>query len=232
MSTSSDNTSRRRPIRSYVLRTGRMTAAQSRAFEQGWQQWGLEYDDGPVAFERVFGRQAPLVLEIGFGMGQSLVAMARATPEADFIGIEVHTPGVGRLFHALEDEGLGNIRVFRHDAVEVIRDCIPEQCLDRVQIFFPDPWHKKRHHKRRLIQPAFVGALATRLKPGGLLHLATDWEPYAEQMMEVLSGSADFINSIGAGEYAPRPETRPLTRFEQRGQRLGHGVWDLMFTRR
>ena len=208
-----------------------MTAAQSRAFEQGWQQWGLEYDDGPVAFERVFGRQAPLVLEIGFGMGQSLVAMARATPEADFIGIEVHTPGVGRLFHALEDEGLGNIRVFRHDAVEVIRDCIPEQCLDRVQIFFPDPWHKKRHHKRRLIQPAFVGALATRLKPGGLLHLATDWEPYAEQMMEVLSGSADFINSIGAGEYAPRPETRPLTRFEQRGQRLGHGVWDLMFTR-
>lgn len=232
MSTSSDNTSRRRPIRSYVLRTGRMTAAQSRAFEQGWQQWGLDYDDGPVAFERVFGRQAPLVLEIGFGMGQSLVAMARATPEADFIGIEVHTPGVGRLFHALEDEELGNIRVFRHDAVEVIRDCIPEQCLDRVQIFFPDPWHKKRHHKRRLIQPAFVGALATRLKPGGLLHLATDWEPYAEQMMEVLSGSADFINSIGAGEYAPRPETRPLTRFEQRGQRLGHGVWDLMFTRR
>ena len=232
MNTGSDNTSRRRPIRSYVLRTGRMTAAQSRAFEQGWQQWGLDYADGPVAFERVFGRQAPLVLEIGFGMGQSLVAMARATPEADFIGIEVHTPGVGRLFHALEDEGLGNIRVFRHDAVEVIRDCIPEQCLDRVQIFFPDPWHKKRHHKRRLIQPAFVDALATRLRPGGLLHLATDWEPYAEQMMEVLSGSADFINSIGAGEYAPRPETRPLTRFEQRGQRLGHGVWDLMFTRR
>ncbi len=232
MNNTPDNTSPRRHIRSYVLRTGRMTAAQSRAFERGWQRWGLDYDDGPVMFERVFGRRAPLVLEIGFGMGHSLLAMARATPEADFIGIEVHTPGVGRLFRALEDEGLSNIRVFRHDAVEVIRDCIPGQCLDRVQIFFPDPWHKKRHHKRRLIQPAFVAALADRLKPGGLLHLATDWEPYAGQMMEVLSASADFVNSIGAGEYAPRPETRPLTRFEQRGQRLGHGVWDLMFTRR
>ncbi len=220
-----------RRIRSYVLRTGRMTEAQSRAFEQGWSRWGLEYGDGPLDLDQVFGRRAPRVLEIGFGMGQSLVAMAQAAPDTDFIGIEVHTPGVGRLFHDLEAAEIGNVRAYCHDAVEVLRDCIPPASLDRVQVFFPDPWHKKRHHKRRLIQPPFVADVASRLRPGGTLHLATDWEPYAEQMMAVLSASDAFANESGEGEYAPRPDSRPLTRFERRGQRLGHGVWDLLFRR-
>jgi tRNA (guanine-N7-)-methyltransferase len=222
---------RRRPVRSYVLRTGRMTEGQQRAYDANWQRWGLEYPDGPLSPAEAFGREAPLVLEIGFGMGASLAAMAAAAPEQDFIGIEVHTPGVGRLLHDMADQGLGNIRVYRHDAVEVLRDCIADGSLDTVQIFFPDPWHKKRHHKRRLIQPPFVALLAAKLKPGGILHLATDWEDYAEQMMEVLGASADFSNTCGEGQFSPRPDSRPVTKFEQRGERLGHGVWDLLFKR-
>ena len=222
---------KRRPIRSYVLRTGRMTPGQQRAFERGWQRWGLEHYDGKLDFEAVFGEPGPVTLEIGFGMGQSLVVMAQASPNTHFIGIEVHTPGVGRLLHSIEEQGVGNIRIYHHDAVEVLRDCILDGSLNTVQIFFPDPWHKKRHHKRRLIQPTLVSQLTRKLKPGGILHLATDWENYAEQMMEVLSGEEALTNSCGPGQFAPRPEYRPLTKFELRGERLGHGVWDLIFTR-
>lgn len=179
----------------------------------------------------MFGRDAPRVLEIGFGMGQSLVAMAAAAPATDFIGIEVHRPGVGKLLHSMAEQGVENIRIYCHDAVEVLRDCIPPASLDTIQIFFPDPWHKKRHHKRRLIQPAFAERLAAHLKPGGILHLATDWENYAEQMLEVLSATPGLENTAGAGDYSPRPESRPLTKFEARGERLGHGVRDLLFRR-
>jgi tRNA (guanine-N7-)-methyltransferase len=231
----------RRPIRSYVLRTGRMTSGQERAFNDNWARWGLEHSAGRIDFTETFGRHergdpaaggtAPRVLEIGFGMGQSLVEMAAAAPGTDFIGIEVHKPGVGRLLHSMVEQHVDNIRVYCHDAVEVLRDCIPEASLDTIQIFFPDPWHKKRHHKRRLIQGAFVAQVLTRLKPGGTLHLATDWEDYAEQMMEVLSQAQGLSNSCGAGEYSPRPAHRPLTKFELRGERLGHGVWDLVFTK-
>jgi tRNA (guanine-N7-)-methyltransferase len=221
----------RRPIRSYVLRTGRMTPGQQRAFDRHWAQWGLEYDSGPLDFDASFGRAGPRVLEIGFGMGQSLVEMAAAAPGSNFIGIEVHRPGVGRLLHTMAERQVDNIRVYCHDAVEVLRDCIAPASLDTVQIFFPDPWHKKKHHKRRLIQPPLVAQLVSRLKPGGTLHLATDWEHYAEQMMAVLSAEEGLRNSCAAGEFAPRPPQRPLTKFELRGERLGHGVWDLVFNR-
>ena len=223
---------RRRPIRSYVLRTGRMTPGQQRAFENHWQRWGLEHGNGALAFDALFGRAGPRVLEIGFGMGQSLVAMAEAAPATNFIGIDVHKPGVGKLLHSMVECDVDNIRVYCHDAVEILQDCIPDASLDTVQIFFPDPWHKKRHHKRRLIQPSFVAQLINKLKPGGILHLATDWENYAQQMMEVLSATDGLSNTCGAGQFAPRPEYRPLTKFELRGERLGHGVRDLIFTRR
>jgi tRNA (guanine-N7-)-methyltransferase len=218
-------------IRSYVLRTGRMTPVQRRALEEHWQRWGLEYDGRELAYKAVFGRSGPVVLEIGFGMGQSLVAMAAERPETNFIGIEVHKPGVGKLLHCMEERGVDNIRIYCHDAVEVLRDCIPDASLDVVQIFFPDPWHKKRHNKRRLIQTAFVAQLISKLKPGGILHLATDWEDYARQMMDVLGAAEDLSNTSGDGQFAPRPQHRPLTKFEVRGERLGHGVWDLVFSR-
>lgn len=223
---------KRRPIRSYVLRTGRMTPAQQRAFDDNWQRWGLQHAGGVLDFDAAFGRPGPRVLEIGFGMGQSLVAMAQAAPASNFIGVEVHSPGVGKLLHSMQQLGVANIRVYCHDAVEILRDCIPDASLDTVQIFFPDPWHKKRHHKRRLIQAPFVDHLVTKLKPGGTLHLATDWQNYAEQMMEVLSAADGLTNTCGEGQFAPRPEHRPLTKFELRGERLGHGVWDLIFVRR
>ena len=221
----------RRAIRSYVLRHGRMTPGQRRAFEKNWQRWGLEYEDGPLDFDAAFERQGPRVLEIGFGMGQSLVAMAEAAPETNFVGIEVHKPGIGRLLHCMDDSDVQNIRVYCHDAVEVLRDCIAPASLDGIQIFFPDPWHKKRHHKRRLVQPPFVAQLVSCLKVGGRLHLATDWENYAQQMMEVLEDADGLSNSCGEGQFAPRPSERPLTKFELRGERLGHGVWDLIFHR-
>jgi tRNA (guanine-N7-)-methyltransferase len=208
-----------------------MTPAQQRAFEQLWPRWGLEHSDGLLDADAVFGRRAPRVLEIGFGMGQSLAEMAAAAPERDFIGVEVHRPGVGRLLNLIEAGGLSNLRLYCHDAVEVLRDCIPPASLDTVQIFFPDPWHKKRHHKRRLIQPAFVALLASRIAPCGLLHLATDWEPYAAHMLEVLEQCGALHNCAGPQRYSPRPPQRPLTRFEQRGERLGHGVYDLLFRR-
>lgn len=221
-----------RPIRSYVLRAGRMTAGQQRAVADHWQRWGLEHADGRLDTEKLFSRKAPLVLEIGFGMGHSLVEMAANAPAQDFIGVEVHRPGVGTLLQAMAAHEIDNIRVYRHDAVEVLRDCIAPGSLACVQIFFPDPWHKKRHHKRRLIQRPFLDLLASRIEPGGTLHLATDWENYAQQMLEVLTESPDFANTCADGGYAPRPARRPLTKFERRGERLGHGVWDLVFSRR
>ncbi len=220
-----------RRIRSYVLRTGRMTPVQKRALEENWERWGLEYDGHQLAYDAVFGRSGPLVLEIGFGMGQSLVATAAAKPETNFIGIEVHKPGVGKLLHSMEERGVDNIRIYCHDAVEVLRDCIPDVSLDVVQIFFPDPWHKKRHNKRRLIQPPFVAQLVSKLKPGGILHLATDWEDYARQMMDVLGAAEELSNTSGDGQFADRPQHRPLTKFEKRGELLGHGVWDMVFSR-
>ena len=220
-----------RQIRSYVLRAGRMTEAQQRAFDDNWLRWGLDPADGAQDLAAVFGREAPVVLEIGFGMGQSLVEMAAAEPHKDFIGVEVHKPGVGKLFHGMVQSEVDNIRVYCHDAVEVLQHCIAPDSLDEIQIYFPDPWHKKRHHKRRLIQPPFVTLLVSRLKPGGQLHVATDWQNYAEQIMEVLSACDHLRNQVGPGEYAPKPARRPLTKFERRGERLGHGVWDLLFSR-
>jgi tRNA (guanine-N7-)-methyltransferase len=219
----------RRPIRSYVLRAGRMTDSQKRAFEQHWQTHGLEYAGGVLDIDAAFGRAGPCVLEVGFGMGGSLLEMAQAMSATNFIGVEVHPPGVGRLLHAMNQNAVDNIRIYRHDAVEVLRDCIPEASLDAVHIYFPDPWQKKRHHKRRLVQPDFVALVQSRLKAGGVLHLATDWENYAEQMMEILSVAEGLSNTCGEGQFAPRPAHRPPTKFEQRGERLGHGVWDLVF---
>lgn len=222
---------KRQRIRSYVLRTGRMTPGQRRAYDEGWRLWGLDYSPDELAFDTVFGRPGPRVLEIGFGMGQSLAEMARVNPDSNFIGIEVHRPGVGRLLHSIAEHEIRNIRIYCHDAVEILRDSIADASLDTVQIFFPDPWHKKRHNKRRLIQPEFVALLVQKLKPGGIVHLATDWEDYAQQMMAVLSDAQGLANTSGEGEFAPRPEQRPLTKFELRGERLGHGVWDLVFSR-
>lgn len=214
--------------RSFVRRAGRLTGAQARALREQWTQYGLE-DGQPIDPVKVFGRSAPLGLEIGFGMGDALAETAAANPDWDYIGIEVHEPGVGRLLHLAAGEGLTNLRVIKADAVEVLRRWLPAASLDKVMIFFPDPWPKKRHHKRRLIQPAFVELLEARLKPGGQLHLATDWEDYAMQMLEVLEANASLRNAYGAGQFAPDRAGRPATKFERRGERLGHGIWDLVF---
>lgn len=218
-----------RTIKSFVLRTGRMTAGQQKAYDEYWPKLGLDINDGPLEFPTLFGRESQVVLEIGFGMGKSLVEMAHNEPEKDFIGIEVHVPGVGKLLHSMEEQGVDNIRVFCHDAVEVLAQCIPDNSLDRVQVYFPDPWHKKKHHKRRLIQPAFVQTLRKKLKTGGVLHLATDWEHYAEHMMEVMTSAEGFRNQANKHCFSERPAYRPSTKFEKRGERLGHGVWDLLF---
>ena len=225
----SDTAQKMRRIRSFVLRTGRMTEGQKRAYDLHWPSKGLELKNGAIAMSDVFGRDAPVVLEIGFGMGDSLAQMAVAEPEKDFIGVEVHSPGVGRLMHLIDESGIENLRAYCDDAVEVLEQCIADNSLSRVQIYFPDPWHKKRHHKRRLVQPEFVQLLRRKLKPGGIIHLATDWENYAEHMMLVMSGAEGFRNTQGEQAFAPRPEYRPVTKFEKRGERLGHGVWDLLF---
>ena len=218
-----------RPIRSFVLRAGRIGPGQARAREELGPRFVLPFQATPIDPASVFGRRAPLVLEIGFGMGDATARIAAARPDTDFIGCEVHEPGVGALLRRIDELGLGNLRIVRHDAVEVLEQMIAPASLAGIHVFFPDPWHKKKHHKRRLIQPAFVARLATRLAPGGTLHCATDWEPYAQQMLEVLSAEPALANT--AAGYAPRPEVRPLTKFEQRGLRLGHGVWDLVFRR-
>ena len=220
-----------RRIRSFVRREGRLTKGQERALQELWPVMGVEYRDEMLDLNQLFGREAPVVLEIGFGMGKSLVEMAAAAPEKNFIGIEVHRPGVGACLSSAQDAGITNLRLFCHDAVEVLGQMIPDQSIDTLQLFFPDPWHKARHHKRRIVQPAFVQMLRPKLKIGGVFHMATDWENYAEHMLEVMNAAEGFVNTV-EGDYAPRPDSRPLTKFEQRGHRLGHGVWDLLFARK
>ena len=219
-----------RPIRSYVLRQGRVSNAQARAHESLLPRYGIEYTGKPVDLGAVFGRSAKTVLEIGCGMGETTAAIAAAHPESDFLGIEVHTPGVGSLLKLIDEGGLTNLRVIQHDAVEVLREMIAPASLDGAHIFFPDPWPKKRHHKRRLVQTDFVALLASRLKAGGYVHLATDWEEYAGQMLAVLSAEPELENT--AEGYAPRPAYRPQTKFETRGLKLGHGVRDVVFKKK
>lgn len=218
---------RLRPIRSFVLRQGRVSNAQQRYYDEMMPEIGIPYADRLLDLDAAFGRAAPKILEIGFGMGETTAAIAAAHPENDYLGVEVHAPGVGSLCKRVAENALANVRIVRHDAVEVLRAMIAPETLDGVHIFFPDPWPKARHHKRRLIQPPLIALLAGRLKPGGYLHCATDWENYAEQMLEVLSAEPLLENT--AHGYAPRPDYRPLTKFEQRGLRLGHGVWDVIF---
>ena len=219
---------RERPIRSFVRRQGRITPAQRDAFDSLWAGRGLEPGDAPLDLPLLFPGCTAFVVEIGFGMGHTLAELAGRSPQTGFVGIAVHRPGVGKLLAMAEARGLQNIRVFCHDAVEVLDRAIPDASLDGLLLFFPDPWHKKRHHKRRLVQPPFVALVQRKLKPGGLFHLATDWEDYARQMLEVVESVPGWVNLAGAGCFSPRPESRPLTRFEQRGMRLGHGVWDLL----
>ena len=229
--TEPEQTGHRRTIKSFVMRAGRMTEGQQRGLEQGWPRFGLELADGLRDFDQVFGRQAPRTLEIGFGMGHSTLQMAAAAAEQDFIAIEVHKPGVGALLNGLVSQNLTNVRIYSCDALEVLRDCIADASLDRVLLFFPDPWHKSRHHKRRIVQPAFAALIRQKLKIGGVLHMATDWQPYAEYMLEVMGSAPGYRNLAGTDGYVPRPEERPVTKFERRGERLGHGVWDLKFQR-
>jgi tRNA (guanine-N7-)-methyltransferase len=227
-----ESPSAHRPIRSFVVRAGRMTAGQSRALDDLWPRYGVPYSGVALDLDALFGRRAPRTLEIGFGNGEHLAKLATAHPDRDYLGIEVHRPGVGHLLMLVENAGATNVRVSDHDAVEVLREQIPAGGLDEVLVLFPDPWHKKRHHKRRLIQPPFVELLASRLRVGGVLRLATDWEAYALQMLEVLRASSSFTNLSPSGDWMPRPEERAPTRFEKRGARLGHGVWDLAFQSR
>ena len=216
-----------RTIRSFVLRQGRISDAQRRAIDTLLPRYGLPFQDSPLDLEAVFGRAAPKILEIGFGMGETTAAIAAAHPENDYLGIEVHTPGVGALLKRIGEAGLANLRIVQHDAVEVIEHMLAPGSLDGVHVFFPDPWPKKRHHKRRMIQPPFVALLASRMKPGAYLHVATDWEDYALQILDVLAASPALANT--ATRFAERPATRPETKFEARGLRLGHKSWDLVF---
>lgn len=219
-----------RAIRSFVLRQGRVSNAQRRAHEILLPKYGIPFTENLLDLDKIFGRNAPKFLEIGFGMGETTAAIAQAHPQNDYLAIEVHTPGVGSLLKQIEELGLTNLRIIQHDAVEVLQRMLPPACFDGVHIFFPDPWPKARHHKRRLIQPEFIALLCQHLKPGGYIHAATDWENYAEQILQVLCNEPQLANS--AADYAPRPEYRPLTKFEQRGLRLGHGVWDLVFRKK
>jgi tRNA (guanine-N7-)-methyltransferase len=218
-----------RHIRSFVVRAGRMGTGQKRALQTLGPRYVLPFMSAPLNAPQVFGRTAPLVVEIGFGMGQATAAIAQAQPESDFIGIEVHPPGVGALLERIVAQDLHNLRLIQHDAVEVLQSMLEPNSLAAVHVFFPDPWHKKRHHKRRLIQTEFVALLASKLQAGGLLHCATDWEAYADHMLQVLSAEPRLRNT--ASGFAPRPDHRPLTKFEARGLKLGHGVWDLLFTK-
>jgi len=220
-----------RSIRSFVTRAGRITEAQQRALAELWPKYGIEFAPGPLAPLALYGRDGPRTLEIGFGNGENLAALAQAHPERDFLGIEVHRPGVGRLLRALESQQLTNVRLICHDAVEVLERQIASQWLQEILIFFPDPWPKKRHHKRRLLQPAFAQQLAERLVPGGVLRIATDWQPYALEMLTTLGAIARMENLAAGGTFVTPPAERRPTRFEQRGARLGHEVFDLAFRR-
>ena len=219
-----------RRIRSFVTRAGRLSTGQERAIHELGPQFCIPFAKTALDYAALFNRKAKTIFEIGFGMGETTATIAENLPEMNFIGVEVHTPGVGSLLKLIGEKQLSNVRIIQHDAVEVLENMIPENSLDGVHIFFPDPWHKARHHKRRLIQPDFVRFLATRLSENGYLHCATDWQNYAEQMLEVLSAETALVNT--AAEYAERPDYRPVTKFEKRGLRLGHGVWDLVFRKR
>ncbi len=220
-----------RPIRSFVTRAGRITEAQERALREFWPQYGIEFSPDPLDLQQVFGRRAPVTAEIGFGNGDNLIALATAHPERDYLGIEVHRPGVGRVLLKANEGGLTNLRVICHDAVEVFERQLDLDSLDEVLVLFPDPWPKKRHHKRRLVQGPFVATVASRIRPDGLLRLATDWEPYAHEMLEVLESCPALRNDVGPQRFSERPEERAPTRFERRGTRLGHAVHDLTYRR-
>jgi tRNA (guanine-N7-)-methyltransferase len=224
------NDPQRRPVRSFVLRQGRMSAAQQRALDTLLPRLGIAYSPEPLDFAAVFRRIAPVIMEIGFGMGETTAAIAAENPQLDFLGLEVHGPGVGALLNRVEAAGLGNVRVIQHDAVDVIARMIPQASLAGIHIYFPDPWPKKRHHKRRLLRPAFVHALAQRLGPGGYLHAATDWDEYAQEILATFSDEPLLANTVP--DFAPRPAWRPQTKFETRGLKLGHGVRDIVFRRR
>ena len=217
-----------RPVRSFVLRQGRLTKGQEDALERLWPQFGVERGASLLDIDALFTKKKPVTLEIGFGDGVSLATMAANAPEQNFIGIEVHRPGVGRLLHLIEDNNLNNLRVMDDDAVEIIKNRIPDGSLDRVQLFFPDPWHKKRHNKRRIVQDDFVKLISSKLSANGIFHLATDWEEYAEHMADVMEASKDFKSQANQ-PYSTKPESRPTTKFETRGLKLGHGVWDLLY---
>lgn len=220
-----------RRVRSFVRREGRLTPGQQRAMNSLWPHYGLSTTTECLDLDAVFGRQAPRILEIGFGNGAALIALAAAHPEQDYLGIEVHRPGVGALLLAVETQTLKNVRVICADAVEVLTHALPDASLAGIQIFFPDPWHKQRHHKRRLIQAEFAALLTRKLAVGSGLHVATDWRDYAQQILGVLDATPHLANNAGTGQFSPRPEQRPVTRFEQRGQGLGHAVFDLIYTR-
>ncbi len=233
-SLNSDNTEQNKPnkhhraIRSFVIRASRMSDSQRRARTDLWPKYGLALEDGLLDSQEIFGRAAPIVFEIGFGMGDSLATMAQNEPDKDFVGIEVHPPGVSNLLKLIEEKQLSNLRIYDTDVIEVLTQCMPKQSIERVQIYFPDPWPKKRHHKRRLIQPKFLELLKPRMKSSAVLHVATDWQDYAEQTLELLSNTEALTNSSDAG-YVSRPDYRPLTKFEKRGINLGHSIYDLVF---
>lgn len=221
-----------RRIKSYVLREGRLTTGQERALNELWPIWGIEYSTNELDIDTVFSRSnMKTTVEIGFGMGKSLVEMAKNDPERNFIGIEVHTPGIGSCLSDIKSSEITNLRIIHHDAVEVFQNMIKDNSIDTLQLFFPDPWHKARHHKRRIVKQEFLDMIIPKLKVGGTIHMATDWENYAEQMLEVLSNDSRIKNTATDGKYVPRPEFRPLTKFELRGKNLGHGVWDLIFVK-
>ena len=228
--TENQETPYQRRIRSFVLRQGRLTKAQERALETAWPEFGIEYAEQTLELTKTFGRDgSKKILEIGFGMGDATAKIAQTLPESDFLAVEVHTPGVGSLLKLMQEGDISNIRILQHDAVEVLQHMLADASLDGVHIFFPDPWHKKRHHKRRLIQAEFVKLLCSKLKAGAYIHVATDWQEYAEWVLEVLRAEPQLQNT--ATDYAEKPAYRPLTKFENRGLKLGHGVWDLVFKR-
>jgi len=222
---------KKRRIKSFVIRAGRMTEAQQRGYNELWSIYGLELADGLIDTKAVFGNDAPVVAEVGFGMGDSLAEMAKAAPETNFIGIEVHRPGVGRLLHLAEVYELKNLRVYCDDAIEVLKQCVPAQSLHRLQLFFPDPWHKRRHNKRRIVRPEFMALVREKLVSDGVFHAATDWQDYAEFIVKLMAGVAGYKNQAGDEQYSAKPDYRPETKFERRGERLGHGVWDLLYER-
>jgi tRNA (guanine-N7-)-methyltransferase len=221
-----------RTVRSFVKREGRLTKGQQQALDNLWPTMGLNHPDGLINAQQLFGNDHPLVVEIGFGMGKSLVEMAENSPEENFIGIEVHRPGVGACLSLAQEKGVANLKVYEHDAIEVLADCLPDNSVARVQLFFPDPWHKKKHHKRRIVKPEFIESIRRKLKLGGIFHMATDWQNYAEAMLEEMLAAPGFANLSSNNDYVPRPDNRPLTKFENRGHKLGHGVWDLQFIKK